>query len=185
MYRVTEPRYTTSRRTPLSVSSPASRLLAVREQADLLRSDGEASPVPFEHVRDADEAGHELRRGPLVDLDRRPHLVDAAVAEDGDAVAHRQRLVLVVRHVDERDADVLLDALQLDLHLLAELEVEGAERLVEQQHARTVDERARERDALALAARELRRLARAELAAGERSRAPPPRALAAPPWARA
>ena len=56
---------------------------------------------------------------------------------------------------DERDADVALDRLQLDLHLLAQLEVERAERLVEQQHLRTVDERSGERDALALAAREL------------------------------
>ena len=53
-------------------------------------------------------------------------------------------------------------ALQLELHLLAELQVERAERLVEQQHARLVDERARERDALLLAARELPRLALAE-----------------------
>ena len=50
-------------------------------------------------------------------------------------------------------------ALQLELHLLAQLEVERAERLVEQEHARLVDERARERDALLLAAGELRRLA--------------------------
>ena len=53
-------------------------------------------------------------------------------------------------------------ALQLELHLLAQLQVERAERLVEQQHARAVDERARERDALLLAARELARLAAAE-----------------------
>ena len=52
-----------------------------------------------------------------------------------------------------------LDRLQLDLHLLAELEVERAERLVEQEDARPVDERARQRHALALAARELARAA--------------------------
>ena len=51
--------------------------------------------------------------------------------------------------------------LQEDLHLLAELQVEGAERLVEEQHPRPVDDRARERDALALAAGELRGPARA------------------------
>ena len=61
--------------------------------------------------------------------------------------------------VDERDPDLLLDGLELDLHLLAELEVERAERLVEQQHARPVDERAGERDPLPLAARELAGLA--------------------------
>ena len=65
----------------------------------------------------------------------------------------------------------LLDVLELDLHLLAQLEVERAQRLVEQQHARPVDERARQGDALALAARELARLAPRELAeAHERER---------------
>ena len=56
----------------------------------------------------------------------------------------------------ERDADVALDPLELDLHLLAQLEVERAQRLVEQQHRGPVDERPRKRDALPLAARELR-----------------------------
>ena len=41
------------------------------------------------------------------------------------------------------------------LHLGAQLEVERAERLVEQQHLRPVDERTCERDALLLAARQL------------------------------
>ena len=62
---------------------------------------------------------------------------------------------LVVGDEDERDPDLVLDRLQLDLHLLAQLQVEGAERLVEQQHLRTVDERAGQRDALALTAGEL------------------------------
>jgi hypothetical protein len=37
-----------------------------------------------------------------------------------------------VRHVDERDADLFLQGFQLDLQALAQLRVEGAERLVEQ-----------------------------------------------------
>ena len=48
---------------------------------------------------------------------------------------------------------------QLELGLAAQLLVERGERLVEQQHARPLDQRARERDALALAAGELMRLA--------------------------
>ena len=63
--------------------------------------------------------------------------------------------------VEEGDPDLALDLLQLDLHLLAQLQVERAERLVEQQHRRAVDERAGERHALHLAARELARLRRA------------------------
>ena len=95
--------------------------------------------------------------GSLVDLGRGSELLDPAGVEDRQAIAHGERLLLVVRDVDERDPDLLLDRLELDLHLLAELEVQGSERLVEEQHAGPVDERARERDALALAARELGR----------------------------
>ena len=58
-----------------------------------------------------------------------------------------------------------LQRLQLDLQVLAQAGVERAERLVEQQHARAQHERARERDALLLAARELAGLAL--LVAGE------------------
>ena len=47
---------------------------------------------------------------------------------------HGQRFFLVVGDIDEGDARALLDALELDLHVLAQLEVQGAERLVEQQH---------------------------------------------------
>ena len=50
--------------------------------------------------------------------------------------------------------------LSCDLHLLAQLLVERAERLVEQQHLGLEGQGAGERDALALAARELRRAAR-------------------------
>ena len=37
-------------------------------------------------------------------------------------------------HVDEGDAHLLLDALELDLHILAELQVQGTQRLVQKQH---------------------------------------------------
>ena len=77
------------------------------------------------------------------------------MVHDRDAVGHRERLLLVVGDVEERDPDLALDRLQLHLHLLAQLQVERAERLVEQQHRGPVDERPRERHALALAAREL------------------------------
>ena len=53
-------------------------------------------------------------------------------------------------------------AFSSDLHLLAQLQVERAERLVEQQHMRLVDQRARQRHPLALAARQLRRAALAD-----------------------
>ena len=111
----------------------------------------------LERVERADEVGDERRRRLLVDLARAADLLDPAAVHDRDPVGHRERLFLVVRHVDERRPELVLDPLQLELHLLAQLHVERAERLVEQQRRGPVDERARERDALLLAARELAR----------------------------
>ncbi len=88
-----------------------------------------------------------------------------ADVHDGDPVAHRQRLFLVVRDEDEGHADVLLERLQLDLEILAQAGVERPERLVQEQHPGPQHERARERDALLLAAGELVRLS--PLEAGE------------------
>ena len=75
-------------------------------------------------------------------------------------------------HVDEGHPEVALERLEEHLHLLAELQVERAERLVEQQHLGLVHDRPRERDPLALAARELDRLAVAEGRRAAPSRAP-------------
>ena len=88
-----------------------------------------------------------------------PELLDTAGVHDRDPVAHRERLFLVVRHVDERDADLSLDPLELDLELAPELQVERSERLVEQEDVRPVHERPGERHALLLTARQRGRLA--------------------------
>ncbi len=123
-----------------------------------LRPHRDLLSVYADEVRVADEARDPLRRRRVVDLARRADLLDVAAVHHDDAIGHRERLLLVVRDVDERDADLLLDPLQLDLQLLAHLEVERAERLVEEQDARVHHERTCERDALLLAARELARL---------------------------
>ena len=96
----------------------------------------------------------------LVDVAGGADLLDAPVVEHREPVAQGQRLVLVVGDDDEGDADLALDRLELDLHLLAQLEVQCAQRLVEQQHPRAPDQRAREGDALTLAAGQLRGLPR-------------------------
>ena len=64
-----------------------------------------------------------------------------------------------MRDVDEGDAHLTLNPEQLELHLLAELEVKCAKRLVEQQYLGLVDNGPGERYALSLAAGELSRLA--------------------------
>ena len=134
----------------------------------------------------ADEAGHEGVRRSLVEVGRTGELLDAPVVEHGDAVRHRQRLALVVRDVDHRDAEPLVQADELVLHALAQLLVERAERLVEQDQLRLEHERAGERHALLLSAGELRRPARAEAAELDHveRRFDPPRRSPAPRRAR-
>ena len=136
-------------------------LLGTAEHADLLGAHHVPATVALDDVRGAHEARDELVGGALVDLPRRSHLLYAPVREDRYAIAHRQRLVLVVGHVDEGDAlaQLALGRLELELHLLAQLEVKRPQRLVQEQHARPVDDRACQCHALALAARELYRAA--------------------------
>ena len=102
--------------------------------------------------------------GPVVDHERPVELLDAPARHHGDAIAHRHRLLLVVRHVDEREVELGLHALELDLHLAAQLEVERAERLVEQQHTRAQHQCARQGDSLLLPAGQLPRPAIREAA---------------------
>ena len=77
------------------------------------------------------------------------------MAHDADTVGHGERLALVMGDVDERDAGALLDRAQLGAHVLAQLEVESGERLVEEHDGGLDGERAGDGDALLLAAREL------------------------------
>src|SRR5262245_9343072 len=65
----------------------------------------------------ADELSDEAVGRPVVNVERRADLFDLAVAEHGDAIGHRHRLGLVVRDEDHGDADLAMDALDLDLHL--------------------------------------------------------------------
>ena len=91
----------------------------------------------------------------------------AALAEDRDPVAEQDRLVDVVGDEDDRLAHLALDADELLLEPHARDRIERAERLVHQHHGRVGGEGAREADALALAAGELRGVARAIVARGE------------------
>jgi hypothetical protein len=113
--------------------------------------------VGRQDVGRADEIGDEAGPRALVDFLRRADLHHLAVAEDGDAVGHRQSLALIMGDENEGDAERLLQRLEFLLHLLAQLEVERAQRLVEEQHPGAVDECPGQRDALALAAGELAR----------------------------
>ena len=123
-----------------------------------------ASPSPvfadLAHLR-LDEVGvaHEARRpcgrGPLVDLARGADLFDPPLAHERDALRHRHGLVLVMRDDEEREPEIALHLHQLELRFLAQLAIERGERFVEQQQARTRRQRAGQRDARLLPARQL------------------------------
>ena len=89
-------------------------------------------------------------------------------------VGQRHRLRLVVRDVEDREAEPPLQVLDLEAHLLAEVRIERRQRLVEQHDVRTDRERAGERHALLAAARQV---VGAALCRGERGwcAAAPPR----------
>src|SRR5919197_1494757 len=126
------------------------------------RDRGEGAITPLDpspqKVRRSEEPRHELRGRVLVDILGLADLLDASVTHHGQAVGHGHGLFLIVGDVKERDPDLALDSLQLELHVLAELEIKSAQRLVQQQDLRPIHQRAGQRNPLLLATGELRRL---------------------------
>ena len=115
-----------------------------------------------QQVAHAEEAGNEAGPRPLIQAGGIAELLVSTVVHDRDAIRHRHRFFLVVGHEDERDPDLLLDPLELDLHLLAQLQVECAERFVEEQDGGSIDEGAGKRHTLCLPTGDLGRLASLE-----------------------
>src|SRR5947208_7159150 len=111
------------------------------------------------HRRGAEKSGDEGIRGVVVDFGRGTELVDNALVEYQDAVAHRHGFHLIVRDVDRGSADAAVKALELLARGGAQFGVKVGERLVEQEDGRLADDRAGERDPLAFATGELARLA--------------------------
>ncbi len=117
----------------------------------------------MEDVHVAEEVHHERRRRALEDLLRTALLLDLPVVHDHDAFGELERLFLIVRDEDAGQVNLVVQPAQPAPQLLADLGVERAERLVEQQHPRLDGERPRQRDALPLPARELRRIPGAQV----------------------
>ena len=86
-------------------------------------------------------------------------MFDAPCPHQDHAIGHRHGLDLVVRDVQHRDAEPLLQRANLAAHFAAKLRVEVGERLVHEANRSLRHDRAAERDALLLSARELRGLA--------------------------
>ena len=130
-----------SRRAGDAVSKPHGRVSTLRRDA-----------LAGQQVGLAEEARDERRLRMQIDLVRRAELGDAAVLHHCDAVGHHHRLVLVVRDEQNRHADAALDVLDLDLKLFAQLAIERAQRLVQQQRIGLEHQGAGQRDALLLTA---------------------------------
>ena len=107
--------------------------------------------LPLAHI-EPEEARDERRARPVRHVARRARGLDPAAVHQHHVLGERKRLGLVVSDVDRSEAEPVLQDLQLDAHLVAQLRVEVRHRLVEQHQPRLVDQRAGERDALLLAA---------------------------------
>ena len=112
-----------------------------------------------ENIGFADEVRDECVLRLVVNILRLADLLDFALVHDDDGVGHGQRFFLIVRDIYKCNPHSLLDVLQLVLHVLAQAQVERAQRLVEQQHLRAVDQRAGDGHTLLLAAGQTRHLA--------------------------
>src|SRR5258708_36942153 len=107
----------------------------------------------------AQEARDEVAGRLRLDLGRGPELLDSAFVEQRDAVGQREAFLLVVRHEDRGEAELVVDLAERAPKFAADLGVERTERVIEQQDARIAGEGAGEGDALALAAGKLARIA--------------------------
>ena len=93
--------------------------------------------------------------GDCDELGRCAALEDPAVDDHADPVGERGGVLEVVGDEDGRQRELAEQLVQLDPHRRLRVGVERRQRLVEQEHAGLERERARERDALALAAGQL------------------------------
>ena len=143
--------------------APGKATLSVPRCARAPRPAGGAAldehPLNQVHAGAAEEVGHErvgrpARRG----LGRR-HLLQLPLAHDGDAVAHRHGLHLVVGDVEGGGRQPRLQLHDVGPGLHAQRGVEVRQRLVHQEDEGLAHDGPGQRHPLALAARELARLA--------------------------
>ena len=93
------------RRRPSGAAISRAALVRQRGSGRRARADDGGEEV---HPRRADEAGDEAVGGVVVEVERRADLLDAAGAQHDDPVGQRHRLDLVVRDVDHRGAELLV-----------------------------------------------------------------------------
>src|SRR6185312_12420598 len=109
------------------------------------------------HRGAAEESRHEQVRGLLVQAHRRVDLLDLAIVQHHDALAQRHGFVLVVRHVDHRRAEAMVEPRDFHPHRRAQFRVQIRQRFVEQEHLRFAHQCTAQRHALPLSAGKLAR----------------------------
>jgi len=102
-------------------------------------------------VRSETEFGYDARPRASKEILRGLDLHDASTVEDRDAIGDDHRFRLVVGDVEGRDAKRFVKSPDLESHFFAEICIEVAERLVEQENLRLHDEGPRHGDSLLLA----------------------------------
>ena len=139
---------------------PVERQLAYAGESQVGRFEHHAVTALFanrqvDHVAIAHEPRDVQVRRLRVNLLRARDLLDDAVLHHDDAVGERERLVLIVRHVDRRAAELAMNAPDLGARFEPQLRVEVRQRLVHQDQRRLDHDRTRNGNALLLTAREL------------------------------
>ena len=142
---------------------------AIRRRGKIVRAQADEAPRAVSprrhlawkqiHLRRADKASDEDIRGGAVDFHRLVELLEDAVVHDRDAVRHHHRLLLVVRDEDDGDFELALQPLDLGARFHPQARVEVGERFVHKERRRMPNDSPPHRDALSLAARQLRRRA--------------------------
>ena len=134
------------------------RLVAAKTRVHALKFvPAEGNPVIPDHARVenialADEVRHKGVLRLVINALGVANLLDAAIVHHHNRIRHGERLFLIVRDIYKGNTQFLLHSLELQLHFAAQLEIQRAQRLVQKEHLRLVDQSARNGDALLLPA---------------------------------
>ncbi|ENN87522.1 hypothetical protein RHSP_44117 [Rhizobium freirei PRF 81] len=145
---------------PLPVTRTCRQQHMLRPDADGVAAEALGiSALDEIHLRRADETGDEEIARAAIEFQRRTHLLDIAAVEHDDLVGHGHGLDLIVRHIDHRRLQLLMQLADFESHVDAQRRVQVRQGLVEQEGCRLAHDGAADGDALTLTAGKLARLA--------------------------
>src|SRR5215207_37682 len=141
-------------------------LLAIRERTTRFNTDRARAFEFYFHDRSVLRPDHSIDKirlsdkvcdilacGAFIDFLRGSNLKHDALTHHSDPVTHGQGFLLVMRDINESNSHLALKGLELELHFLAQFEVERAKRLVEQENFGFIDQGSGKRNTLLLSAR--------------------------------